>query len=492
MSDGIAHAWAPITDLTDEDRSSASEELPALAAVWTEERQRIGDDRALAQFNERLQREWAIETGIIERIYTLDRGTTELMIEHGIDSALITHDATDQPPELVAAIIQDHYAAIEWLFDFVAARRELSPSFIKELHALMTRNQRTCAAVDQFGNATELELLHGEYKKWPNNPQRPDGRLHQYCPPEQVDSEMDRLIELHRRHRAVNVPPEVDSAWLHHRFTQIHPFQDGNGRIARALASLVFLREGWFPLVITRDDRTRYLDALESADSGMLAPLVDQFSTKQRSAFVGALGIAREVVLENQRVDQVLASIGDMFAQRDADLRQEQESAKSTADEMKEVAEARLAQVAHDLEQRLGRPGQRRAFVDSAPPPSDRRDWHRAQILEATHKFGYYAGFRDYSSWVRMCVVTEAGRAEIVVSFHSIGHEYRGVIGAVMVFFRRSESDTGGRQATDIQVLGQESFQINYKEDSAAVRSRFDRWLERSLVEGLDAWRRTE
>jgi len=23
-------------------------------------------------------------------------------------------------------------------------------------------------------------------------------------------------------------PPEIEAAWLHHRFTQIHPFQDGN------------------------------------------------------------------------------------------------------------------------------------------------------------------------------------------------------------------------------------------------------------------------
>lgn len=53
----------------------------------------------------------------------------------------------------------------------------------------------------------------------------------------------------------MEVSPEVEAAWLHHRFTQIHPFQDGNGRIARLLASLVFIKAGWFPLVVTRDDR---------------------------------------------------------------------------------------------------------------------------------------------------------------------------------------------------------------------------------------------
>jgi Fic family protein len=47
-----------------------------------------------------------------------------------------------------------------------------------------------------------------------------------------VAAEMDKLVELHREHRAAGVAPEVESAWLHHRFTQIHPFQDGNGRVA--------------------------------------------------------------------------------------------------------------------------------------------------------------------------------------------------------------------------------------------------------------------
>ena len=54
--------------------------------------------------------------------------------------------------------------------------------------------------------------------------------------------------------RRRGVPVEVEAAWLHHRFTQIHPYQDGNGRVARALASLLFIKAGWFPVVVTRDD----------------------------------------------------------------------------------------------------------------------------------------------------------------------------------------------------------------------------------------------
>ena len=116
--------------------------------------------------------------------------------------------------------------------------------------------------MDQFGDLFEAELVKGQYKKRPNNPTRPDGSIHQYCPPEHVDSEMERLIELHAQHVSQGVPVEVQSAWLHPRFAQIHPYQDGNGRVARALASLAFIKAGWFPIVVTRDDRTRYIDAL--------------------------------------------------------------------------------------------------------------------------------------------------------------------------------------------------------------------------------------
>ncbi|NEO28856.1 MAG: Fic family protein [Symploca sp. SIO3C6] len=87
------------------------------------------------------------------------------------------------------------------------------------------------------------------------------------------------------QHREQKVPPEVEAAWLHHRFTQIHPFQDGNGRVARCLASLVFIQDGWFPLVLTRDNRADYIAALEQADHGNLSDLINLFSKSQKQAF---------------------------------------------------------------------------------------------------------------------------------------------------------------------------------------------------------------
>ena len=285
-------AWEPITELGENWDSIASRELPPLAAVWNEQRESLSETESFKEFNERLTREWAIETGILERLYTLDRGVTQLLIERGINEALISSGSTDRPPGLVAALIRDQKEAVDWLFEFVESERPFAESFIKELHALITRNQSTAAGRDHLGRRTEIPLRRGAYKLRSNNPTTPDGTVHEYCPPEQVTVEMERLVELYDRYLEEKVAPEVLSAWLHHRFTQIHPFQDGNGRVARALASLVFIREGWFPLVVHRDQRTDYIDACEAADRNGLAALVDLFAAAQRKALVNALETA--------------------------------------------------------------------------------------------------------------------------------------------------------------------------------------------------------
>jgi hypothetical protein len=158
-----SHSWSPIADLSADDLAAAGDELPALVATWQEQRE-LMDPRQVEGFNDRLAREWAIETGIIERLYTLDRGTTQLLIERGIDSSLIPYGDTDQSPELVAGIISDQESAIDWLFDAVKQDRPLSTGFVKDLHALMTRRQEWVDGIDQFGKPTRTPLRHGEYK----------------------------------------------------------------------------------------------------------------------------------------------------------------------------------------------------------------------------------------------------------------------------------------------------------------------------------------
>ncbi len=308
MSDQLkySHRWEPIEDLHEDDEFHASPQLKKLAEVWRAHASEMSHSRELKRFNERLARHWAIETGIIEGLYKIDIGVTELLIEKGIESALIPHGSTDRPAEEIVAILKDHQNVLEGLFDFVASRRPLSTSYIKEMHHALCAHQDEVEAMDNQGRFLRIPLRKGEWKLQPNNPHRGDSRIHQYCPPEHVASEMDRLMALHLSHVETGVAPEIEAAWLHHRFSQIHPFQDGNGRVARALATLILLRAGLFPFTVDRTQRAEYIACLEAADEGDLGPLVAMLTKSQRRALTKALSLSEALMTEERDIHTLI------------------------------------------------------------------------------------------------------------------------------------------------------------------------------------------
>ncbi|MGO8670518.1 MAG: Fic family protein [Capsulimonadaceae bacterium] len=287
-----------ITDLLKDWKALSVTAIADIIPVWAASRKKLENSDQLRTFNERLAREWAIETGVIEDVFHIDRGTTVTLIEQGLSSALIEHGSTNKPADYVINILRDHVDALDWLLQsFVIARQPMTPGRIKELQSLLTAHQSTVDAyvlVPGSGTLapTKVPLLRGTWKQHPNNVDR-DGRQYCYCPPLHVDEEMTKLVDWHNRHQSEGVSPEVEAAWLHHRFTQIHPFHDGNGRVARALASLVFIQAGLFPLVIDRGKMCdRYITALEAADEGDLRPLVHVFAEAQQIRFDRALNIS--------------------------------------------------------------------------------------------------------------------------------------------------------------------------------------------------------
>jgi hypothetical protein len=300
---------------------------------------------------------------------------------------------------------------------------------------------------------------------------------------------VERLLELHRDHENREVPTEVQAAWFHHRFAQIHPFQDGNGRVVRTLASLIFIRAGWFPLVVTRDDRLAYIDALEEADAGDLRALVDVFVRLQKRAFVGALSEAG-AILQKRQVDQVIDAARDVFERRQQALRGEWEHAREIAKTLLEDAHDRLEQVAARLKHEIGSyNASYRFFADRERFDGDRDHYFRWQIIQAAKKLDYFANASPgYRAWTRLVLSTDT-QAEVLVSFHGIGHEFRGVLVASMVFFRRDETEDGEREIADVVVASDELFQINYLEDLAQAQDRFARWLDQGLVAALEVWR---
>jgi Fic family protein len=283
--------YRPIEPLPDGYSDIEARAVEAVAEVWRDRQQGLRGSPDLDRLLENIRRRWAIETGIVEQLYDIKRGTTALLVEHGFDQALIKHGETDRPASEVVAVLHDHREAVDAVLDLVAGARPLSAHFIRTLHQIFTRHQDWVDALEPFGRSARVTLEKGAWKTRPNNPTRADGVIHAYCPPALVNDEIETLLALFHRATADGVAPLPLSAWLHHRFTQIHPFQDGNGRVARALAAFVLIRGGLLPIVVDRDDRLAYIRALEAADAGDLTRLVHLWCRLERAELRGVLSL---------------------------------------------------------------------------------------------------------------------------------------------------------------------------------------------------------
>ncbi|HKQ77107.1 MAG TPA: Fic family protein [Blastocatellia bacterium] len=470
------YKWRPIEDLPENWPELAAPELPALSAAWQIYSEKLRNSDSLKHFNERLTREWAIETGIIENLYSIDRGVTQTLIEKGIGASLIPHGSTDKPVERILPILKDQQEVVEGLFDFVAQRRELSTSYIKQLHQALTRHQETTTAVDGLGRVVDVEPLRGEWKRLPNNPTRPDGGIHEYSPPDHVASEVDRLIVLHQEHQQKSAPPEIEAAWLHHRFAQIHPFQDGNGRVVRALASVVFIRAGWFPLVVNRDDRVEYIESLEQADHGDLAPLVNLFARIQKKAFNQALSLSEQVILTGDPLQQIIAAATERLKER----KRISSERFALSHRLEEFTKQKLVNQATILHTALN-------AVDSAYTAGAMRNneqhasVYQEEAKRIAREIGYLADSDTYHAWCRLSI-HEKHSSEIVVSFHSMGAEFLELM-AISAWIRMPELN-------QFTPLSRTPFQFSLQDEESQVTERLDKWLDDVLLVGLDLWRK--
>lgn len=484
------HKWQPIEDLPADWVTMCEDGLSSLLNVWSHQRKKLEGTEALEDFQARMVRSWSIETGILEHIYTLDEGVTLTLVERGFDAALIDHGDTDLPPDELIAILEDHREVAEGLFAFIKRQRPLSQSYIRELHQVIARHQDFVDAIDTLGNAVRVPLKKGTYKTLPNNPGTPgiaDVR-HEYCPPEHVESEMQRLVELHVDH--ADVPFEIEAAWLHHRFTQIHPFQDGNGRVARALATLVCLRAGAFPLVVDRRDKPDYIKALEDADQGNLKPLVSLFRRQQREAFIKALSLSEQAIERQASLNAIIADAGRRLEKA---LFHKADALAAHANHLNTLATGKCQEIAASLRESLGpRVGGFDARVFSSRETNTH--YFSGQIIETAKRLEYFANLSGPRWWTRLRITHETV-SDLIVSLHHLGRVADGVmVGTAFLSQKDPRSgDVDGPKGLPYHVepVCDGLFTFTAGQDQADLENAFLEWLERALKIGLDAWRRS-
>ncbi|MGS2716735.1 Fic family protein [Eionea flava] len=476
----------------------SSSELTALGKLWQEKKGELENSGEYQHFIKKMQREWAIETGIIERLYSWDRGVTETLIEQGVDSSLISHGGgiNREEAENIAKMINDQQGIVEGLFAFVKGEQSFSEHFIRSMHEQLTAHQDYTEALTPEGKLVKVALLKGKYKEQQNNPKRQDGTTHEYCPPELVTDEMERLVKLYLAYDADGVPPDVLSAWLHHRFTQIHPFQDGNGRIARAIASLVFLKAGLFPLVVRDSDRESYITALEKADEGELALLVKLFAKRQRDSILSALGIQQQVE-QAKHSEQIISNAIALLTKKSKAEKEQINSVYDVSAKLQERAREKLSEIQSRLDSQLRSIQTRNnetynASLKCAKDGDLASYYFRRQIIEMAKMHDYYANSDQYKSWSRLIIYTE-NIFEIVFSIHGHGHGDNGVMVVSGFTFEKvpSEETNTGTEATNTKPSNRDIFQFNYLESEENIFKRFDEWLDESVTFALAEWQKS-
>ncbi|MBI3296895.1 MAG: Fic family protein [Elusimicrobia bacterium] len=483
------HKWKPIEPLTDRDKAIDLAAIRPLYDSWRLSKERLikSSEGALKGFMDRLIRRMSVETGILERIYDLDRGTTEALIAKGFLEDIVSRSSTNIEPSRLIDILRDQEAAIQLVMSCVSGNRELTKGVIHELHSILTRHQDTTTAVDPQGNRVEIPLLKGKFKVHPNNPKRPDGSMHEYCPPVQVDSEIDRLLDWLKGYSRVD--PVIVAAWLHHRFTEIHPYQDGNGRVARALMTLVLLRAELLPLVVDRDLRTAYITALESADSGDLAPLSTLLARLERAAILQALSVDADAEIGHEKtltaavLESLAAKLNRRSEFKQAELRKVNEVAAALRGKTRKMLEQTLARLGESTES-VGKP---EIYVADGGPDRNNAHWYRFEVVKSANESGKFANFVEAHYFVKGTIRVARERLVFVVSFHHVGRELTGIMEATAFALLESfeESEEREKASQDYFVCSIEPFVFTHQTKEEEISDALTRWLDAAIAVGI-------
>ncbi len=364
-------------------------------ATWDVALRRLGEARAGADAPARrravetLLRAASIDTGAVEGLYAVDRGFT-MSVARALTPSWI--DSVERAKGAdVRRMVEDQRAAFDLALDLATEEVPLSEAAVREVHAVVCASQATYQVQTSVG-PQDRPLPRGTYKTDPNHVLEPDGTWHPYAPVEDVGHEMHRLVAATRSAAYRDAHPVVQAAYLHHGLTSIHPFPDGNGRVARVLASVPLLRAVSLPLVLYADEKPGYLDALAAADRGATGVLVTWFENQVLDAI--------EDVVESL---VVRTDVADAAAELDAELATDAEGLGLVALRVLDEVERTVVRLTVDaapegVTVRAGHDGAR----GSLEPDPRRREWGsvhfsvRAQRAGITYQvFHWCALFED-------------------------------------------------------------------------------------------------
>jgi Fic family protein len=170
-----------------------------------------------------------------------------------LEHALANPAVTDAAYVSTLREVRNHKAAMDIVRDEARAKRlRLNLTLVKRLY-------ETLGTGIEGRNAADFRKdmpLHRAY-------------FHEIAQPARIPTALAKLMDGCDTADFRNAHPIQRASKLHHAFMQIYPYTENSGRIARLLANLVLLNEGYLPCIIHATDRQRYYDSLRLPETAL-------------------------------------------------------------------------------------------------------------------------------------------------------------------------------------------------------------------------------
>ena len=143
----------------------------------------------------------------------------------------------------------------------------LTQHFIRTLHKTLLREDYTVYRNLPGGVQTSYVIHAGQYKTRPNSVITRYGDRFEYATPEETPALMSDLVDWYNdAERSGKFTPIELAAIFHYRYIRIHPFEDGNGRIARLMVNYILTRHDYPMIVVRSRKKKQYIEALHRTD----------------------------------------------------------------------------------------------------------------------------------------------------------------------------------------------------------------------------------
>ncbi len=202
--------------------------------------------------------------------------------------------------------MEGHAQVLKEMEEIVHQDIRLTESLIKAFHKMIL--------IPDYDNSKEkdVEINPGEWKKQPNYLLTPTGEKLEFLAPTEVPTAMNELMNWANNHLGQNklnrhskkkyqLHPLKVACGFHKRFIDIHPFGDGNGRMARILMNLILMQQGYMPAIVYLEQRQAYYTALNSSTFEDISPLASYIGQNLMQSMQLAIDGAQGKSVEEQK-----------------------------------------------------------------------------------------------------------------------------------------------------------------------------------------------